>query len=299
MKIKITVKENRQMICSKYIIGTIGENNVTTLSFNFPEEIRDWQHYFVAEIKGDSYVLPIKNGTLLLPSVILTANCFKAQVLATSDNGEKWRSNPCRFMLFPRINDSGENPAEECRLKLAAAMSKSLGGDFSKATFDEMIEHLGSSVMLNAGEVTINDVSLEDRTIQPPEGKNAISKVTIKALKPNTLKVTQNGHYPDTLPGENSDGTAAPPEYWTEVDVDVPNEINLTSFSVSPAKEDKTYTFADSDQITTDGKAFNGIGKITVEAVNATIDENIKPENIRKGINILGVEGNYEANKEE
>ena len=35
MKIKITVKENRQMICSKYIIGTIGE------------------------IKGDSYVLPI------------------------------------------------------------------------------------------------------------------------------------------------------------------------------------------------------------------------------------------------
>lgn len=299
MKIKITVKENRQMICSKYIIGTIGENNVTTLSFSFPEEIRDWQHYFVAEIKGDSYVLPIENETLLLPAYVLTANCFKAQIVATKDSGEKWRSSPCRFMLFPRINDSGKNPAEECRLKLAAAMSKSLGGDFSKATFDEMIEHLGTSGVLNAGEVTVDDVSLNDRTILPPEGRNAISKVTVKALRPNTLKVTSNGHYPDIIPGENPDGTAAPPEYWTAVDADVPNEINLTDFSVNPAKKNKTYTFVDSDQITTDGKAFNGIGKITVEAVDATIDENIKPENIRKGINILGVEGSYEANKEE
>ena len=91
MKIKITVKENRQMICSKYIIGTIGENNVTTLSFSFPEEIRDWQHYFVAEEKGDSYVLPIENETLLLPAYVLNANCFKAQVVATKDSGEKWR----------------------------------------------------------------------------------------------------------------------------------------------------------------------------------------------------------------
>lgn len=298
MKIKITVKENRQMICSKYIIGTIGENNVTTLSFSFPEEIRDWQHYFVAEVKGESYVLPIENGTLLLPSVILTANCFKAQVLATNDNGEKWRSSPCRFMLFPRINDSGKNPAEECRLKLAAAMSKSLGGDFSKATFDEMIEHLGTSVVLNAGEVTVDDVSLIDRTILPPEGRNAISKVTVKALRPNTLKVTSSGHYPNTIPGDNPDGTAAPPEYWTAVDVDVP-EPEHTSFAVKPARETKTYTAADTDKISTSGRPFSGIAALTVEAVDATIDENIKPENIRKGINILGVEGSYDANKEE
>ena len=298
MKIKITVKENRQMICSKYIIGTIGENNVTALSFSFPKEIESWQHFLIADVKGDSYVLPIENETLLLPAYVLTANCFKAQVVATKDSGEKWRSSPCRFMLFPRINDSGKNPAEECRLKLAAAMSKSLGGDFSKATFDEMIEHLGSSVVLNAGEVTIDDVSFEDRTILPPEGKNAISKVTIKALKPNTLKVTQNGHYPDTLPGESSDGTAAPPEYWTEVDVDVPEPL-LTSFAVKPARETKTYTAADTDKISTVGRPFNGISDLTVEAVESDIDENIKPENIRKGINILGVEGSYGSSKEE
>ena len=148
MKIKITVKENRQMICSKYIIGTIGENNVTTLSFSFPEEIRDWQHYFVAEVKGESYVLPIENGTLLLPSVILTANCFKAQVLATNDNGEKWRSSPCRFMLFPRINDSGENVVEKAkseqkeadRTELGEALSDLTGQDLKKADWNELID---------------------------------------------------------------------------------------------------------------------------------------------------------------
>ena len=148
MKIKITVKENRQMICSKYIIGTIGENNVTTLSFSFPEEIRDWQHYFVAEVKGESYVLPIENGTLLLPSVILTANCFKAQVLATNDNGEKWRSSPCRFMLFPRINDSGENVVEKAkseqreadRTELGETLSDLTGQDLKKSDWDELID---------------------------------------------------------------------------------------------------------------------------------------------------------------
>lgn len=148
MKIKITVKENRQMICSKYIIGTIGENNVTTLSFSFPEEIRDWQHYFVAEVKGESYVLPIENETLLLPSVILTANCFKAQVLATNDNGEKWRSSPCRFMLFPRINDSGENVIEKAkseqretdRTELGETLSDLTGQDLKKSDWDELID---------------------------------------------------------------------------------------------------------------------------------------------------------------
>ena len=148
MKIKITVKENRQMICSKYIIGTIGENNVTTLSFSFPEEIRDWQHYFVAEVKGESYVLPIENGTLLLPSVILTANCFKAQVLATNDNGEKWRSSPCRFMLFPRINDSAENVVEKAkseqretdRVELSEALTEITSEDLSGESWQGLLD---------------------------------------------------------------------------------------------------------------------------------------------------------------
>lgn len=38
-----------------------------------------------------------------------------------------------------------------------------------------------------------------------------------------------------------------------------------------------------------------GYDKIIVEPVTSSIDEDIKPENIKKGTNILGVEGGYEG----
>ena len=147
MEIKITVKENRQMICSGYIIGTIGENNVTTLSFSFPKEIESWQHFLIADVKGDSYVLPIENETLLLPAYVLTASCFKAQVVATKDSGEKWISSPCRFILFPRINDSGENvidtakaeQREADRTELAGVVTDLTGEDLTAAEWDELM----------------------------------------------------------------------------------------------------------------------------------------------------------------
>ena len=41
------------------------------------------------------------------------------------------------------------------------------------------------------------------------------------------------------------------------------------------------------------GTAQRGYGDITVKAVTASIDSNIKPENIKSGITILGVEGTY------
>lgn len=147
MEIKITVKENRQMICSGYIIGTIGENNVTTLSFSFPKEIESWQHFLIADVKGDSYVLPIENETLLLPAYVLTASCFKAQVVATKDSGEKWRSSPCRFILFPKINDSGENVVEKAkseqretdRTELAGVVSDLTGEDYTTSEWNELL----------------------------------------------------------------------------------------------------------------------------------------------------------------
>lgn len=40
---------------------------------------------------------------------------------------------------------------------------------------------------------------------------------------------------------------------------------------------------------------YTGLREIIIEAVTATIDANIKPENIRKGVTILGVTGEYEG----
>ena len=40
---------------------------------------------------------------------------------------------------------------------------------------------------------------------------------------------------------------------------------------------------------------FDGLGTVTVDAVTRTIDSNIKAENIKKDVNILGVNGTYEG----
>ena len=42
-------------------------------------------------------------------------------------------------------------------------------------------------------------------------------------------------------------------------------------------------------------EGYDGLKQVTVEAVTSTIDENIKPENIKRGVSILDVEGTFET----
>lgn len=60
---------------------------------------------------------------------------------------------------------------------------------------------------------------------------------------------------------------------------------NLQDKVVNPTMEQQVVTF-DSDQ-------YQGLNTVTVNAVTASIDDDIKPENIKSGINILGVDGSY------
>lgn len=68
--------------------------------------------------------------------------------------------------------------------------------------------------------------------------------------------------------------------------------IAAVAGSISPTSQDKTVTPTTSKQtITADtGKV---LGKVTVNAVTAAIDENIVAGNIKSGVTILGVTGSY------
>lgn len=57
--------------------------------------------------------------------------------------------------------------------------------------------------------------------------------------------------------------------------------------------EEKTISPSTTQQIIVPSDGKNGITRLTVEAVDSSIDENIKPENIKEGTNILGVDGQY------
>lgn len=57
--------------------------------------------------------------------------------------------------------------------------------------------------------------------------------------------------------------------------------------------EEKTIIPSTTQQIIVPSDGKNGMTRLTVEAVDSSIDENIKPENIKEGTNILGIDGQY------
>ena len=62
--------------------------------------------------------------------------------------------------------------------------------------------------------------------------------------------------------------------------------------------QEKTIVPLTNEVVVTADESFDGLSKVTVEAVTSSIDSNIISENIKSGVSILGVEGNY-ANLEE
>ena len=63
-------------------------------------------------------------------------------------------------------------------------------------------------------------------------------------------------------------------------------EINLQNKEVNPST---------AEQIVIADKEYDGLKQVNVKAVDSSIDENIKPEHIIEGIEILGVQGNYDT----
>ena len=63
---------------------------------------------------------------------------------------------------------------------------------------------------------------------------------------------------------------------------------------VDPITQEKTVIPTAGQQIVTPDEEYTGLSKVTVEAIQ---DENIKSENIKNGVDILGVTGNYVGSK--
>lgn len=93
-----------------------------------------------------------------------------------------------------------------------------------------------------------------------------------------SVKATSNGDI-DFLP--YIDNQQIP----TKVKVEVPE----------PKLQSKTVTPTTSKQTITNDEGYDGLSQVVVNAVNSSIDNNIKPENIKRNVNILGVTGEYET----
>lgn len=142
MIVKVNIDKSRRVSCSRTRIGTVGENNATTLLFNYPTEIEGGDYSFVTEIDGGSYILPILDNKLSLPSDILIKEEFVAQIIATKDGNIIWKTSPFKFTLFPALDSSGnhgDSEKDKLRAELAQKLHDLTGKDYTDYTWDQLM----------------------------------------------------------------------------------------------------------------------------------------------------------------
>ena len=71
--------------------------------------------------------------------------------------------------------------------------------------------------------------------------------------------------------------------------------VSVTPITDDTTLQDKTIVPTTEEQVVTADEGYDGLGTVTVEAVTASIDENIVAENIKKDVEILGVTSSYEG----
>jgi len=138
---------------------------------------------------------------------------------------------------------------------------------------------MGLSDDLNDISQSLADIkqSLTEKGATPPDSitdySHAIDVLSTDGITPEgTYNIERNGTY-------NINN-------YENVDVDVTLESSLDSLEVTPTTSSQTIT---------PESGYVGFDEVTVSAVTNDIDSNITASNIRSGVNILGVTGDYEG----
>lgn len=292
MDIKV-IAETRDLLIPCTTLGTTLEDNATELHFIISDKLNELKEKNLIIVNSaGSFKLPLDGNNSVMLDSIVTYDEVAAIQLVLSDSVKKmWRSKSYEITLFSSIDSSGRNPIsdsvkeaqEEYRQQLAQAVSTFYGEDYSEYEWNDLIFSVASAEALNAEPVTVKS-KWGKQKILPPEGKNSFSEVNVEPLQPRHETFTYNGTWIVSDDPE-TDG------YWTSVTVDVPEKSpHLTDITVSPDIITRTY-----DKLATEEPSiepFDGINRVTVRAVDASIDSDIVPENIREGKTILGVTGN-------
>lgn len=134
---------------------------------------------------------------------------------------------------------------------------------------------LENKTYLNLQNKTITPTT-EEQIITSDSGYDGLKEVTIKAIILQSKNASPSSNQQEIEPDENYDGLSKV----------IIRAMQLELFSITP----RTY-----DQTLTPSQNYDAIARVVINKVTADIDPNIVAENIKAGVSILGVEGNYDT----
>ena len=162
----------------------------------------------------------------------------------------------------------------------------------------------GNVIELLPEQITVKS-SNQQQVITPSEGKNGITSVTVSplTLEQKTVSPSKNQFTVFTSSGYDGMSQVTVNAVTSDVDSNITPEnikkdisiLGVTgSYEPEPyISEELTISPTTSLQTFIPDEGVDGFNNVTVNAVTSSIDSNIIPKNIKRGITILGVDGNY------
>lgn len=173
----------------------------------------------------------------------------------------------------------------------------------------------GHVIELQGEERTANS-STSQQVITPSNGKNGITKLTINPYTLQQKTVTPQFTTQSVTPSSGYNGLSRVTVNPVDVEIIVEEEPNLKAENikknvrlfggqivgtydnyVAPVVQPVSISPTTSDQVVTPPSGVDGFNRVNVDKVTSAIDSNIKPENIRRDITILGVTGEFVVDK--
>lgn len=217
------------------------------------------------------------NQAQVASTINLTANKIKKDVTILGVTGSVEELNGEVKTITPTTSEqtitpsSGKNAITEVTVN---PVTSSIDANITAGNIKAGTTILGvtGNVEELKGETKTVTPTTNQQVIVPSSGKNAITEVTVEAIQTETKTVKSTINQQTITPTSG--------KFINEITVD---PIVLETKTVDPTTNQQVIN-------TSSGK--DGISSITVNAVTNTIDNNIKANNIKSGVSILGVTGN-------